>query len=885
MQIIKPGKLSLISKTYGFHGNRFAIGALCFFRLGTPKDKTELLTENSQWPLITAYLNNTVLDMGFAKPKGEFLIAGSACAPKNQAVRKMAVSACIGKMKKRLKVIGDRHWDGGLLSPASYPKAFRQMPLRYANAYGGETFPENPLGKGVITPKNKNPESGYYDLPNLYLHKENTGADRQKRSVAGFGPLDICGPQRARYQGTYDKKWLDTVHPGFPDDTRKQLFNAAPEDQHIKGFFHPGETYRLEGMHSDFTVIEGTTPDIQVRAFICQQQESGEDFKEVKTAIDTLWFFPELLLGVAIYRGVAEVNDSDGLDVTKLLLGCDGVQDTPREADYFRQVMALRSDSKTALAHVFNESQLMPVKTAAQKSEEAELYARAKAEQQEKAGQMQAIQQEKLQSAHPDTDIPTPEPQPQDAEAAPEPIPQELLEKGDIDLSSYVEFTQARLEQARADMEKQLDQAEQQKKQHAKDVKKETESVQSMQARVNNVVYVVATDLAKKAEHEATQAKQQKPGWAGLLPCDFPQTDHIQQAATLMAGKDRQARQNSPQVTVLPVPLPPDGPAKMRAWVMELLQSGTSLAGRDLAGADLSGIDFSGLDLRDVMLEQANLTGCDFSECRLDGAVLTGALVDKAIFSAGSLFKANLSLVQGKKALFNNADLTQANLTGSKLTHSDFSDAVLNRIQASETDLRFSSLPRVSCERGHFVQAKLDHCNWRQANINSCIFLQPAMTDTDWQQVVFNKTLMVEGSAKGINLCGVHAEKVQFSSVADFSGADISGGKWLGCGFRSLNLTGSDFRGSVFKNCDFGESDLSGGLFNEVLLDNCIMTRARFDESDCRGILINETALRKCLFNRVDLRQGEIVNTDLSEAVFNDCQTRDFKQRPVPSIK
>ncbi|WDE01670.1 DUF2169 domain-containing protein [Thalassomonas actiniarum] len=883
MQIIKPAKLSLISKTYGFHGNRFAIGAICFFRLGSQKAKAELLTENSQWPLISAYLNNSILDMGFAKPHGEFLIAGSACAPNRQPVTKMKVSAGIGKVKKRLKVIGNRHWDGGLLSPASYPAPFKQMPLTYQNAYGGETFAENPLGKGVIDKKSKDAKSGYYHLANLYHHKESTGADRQKRRVAGFGPLDICWPQRAKYQGTYDQQWLKEIHPGFPNDTRAQLFNAAPKDQQIKGFFNPGDSYRLEGMHADFPVIEGLLPDIHVRAFISQLQGGDEHFKEVNTAIDTVWFFPELLLGVAIYRGVAQVNDSDGLDVKKLLLGCDGAQDPPREASYFQQVMALKSDSKTALAHIFNESQLMPAKNKVQQAQEAELYAKAKEQQQQRVEEMQALQLKKLQSSHPDTAISETKAQPQPVEDEPDPIPQELLAKGDIDLSPYLKFTDSLQAKARADMEKKLAEAQQLKQQHAKAAPKASESVESMQARVNNVVYVLATDLAEKAAKDKSQ--QKKPQWAGLLPCDLPQSDHIKQAANIASGNDRQTRQNSPQVTVFPVPLPSQGPIKMRRWVMELLQSGTSLAGRDLAGADLSGIDFSGRDMRDVMLEQADLTGCNFTACRLDGAVFTQAILDKAIFTGCSLLKANLASAKGKQVNFNKADLTQANLMHTSLKHCDFSDARLNRVLATEVDLSCSLLHRVSCEKGHFVQAKLVGSDWLQAEIKNCIFLQPVMDKSNWQQATLTKTLMVEGSAQGINCCGVHAEKVQFSSVAQFSRADISGGKWLGCGFRGLDLSLSDFRGSVFKNCDFGEADLSGCQLNEVLLDNCIMSQARFDKSDCRGILINETALRKCLFNKVDLRQGEIVNADLTEAEFSHCQTRDFKQRPVPSIK
>jgi len=316
MQIIKPGKLSLISKTYGFNGNQFAIGALCFFKLG---DENKLLTENSQWPRITEYLNNGVLlDMGFAKPHGEVLVAGKAFSENQIPVDKMQVSVELASVKKHLKVIGDRQWTGSFFSPASMPKKITEMPLLYQHSYGGVDHLKNPLGKGIIKKKYK--EDGYHHLPNIYLGKESTHPDSNERSVAGFGPLDICWPQRACYQGKYDKHWLEHDHPGFPKDTNPQLFNAAPLDQQIKGYFKPCDAYQIKGMNPEYPLIKGQIPQVTIRAFIEQEVERKNVLKEIETAIDTVWFFPELALGVAIHRGVIQVNDSDGLDVKKLML-------------------------------------------------------------------------------------------------------------------------------------------------------------------------------------------------------------------------------------------------------------------------------------------------------------------------------------------------------------------------------------------------------------------------------------------------------------------------------------------------------------------------------------------------------------------------------------
>ena len=68
----------------------------------------------------------------------------------------MTVSVSLGKVKKTLKVIGDRQWDGGFFSSASSPKKFIEMPLIYQHAYGAFDYDHNPLGKGVIKKKYKN---------------------------------------------------------------------------------------------------------------------------------------------------------------------------------------------------------------------------------------------------------------------------------------------------------------------------------------------------------------------------------------------------------------------------------------------------------------------------------------------------------------------------------------------------------------------------------------------------------------------------------------------------------------------------------------------------------------------------------------------------------
>ena len=820
--------------------------------------------------------------MGFAKPHGEVLVAGKAFAENQIPVDKMQVSVELANIKKHLKVIGDRQWTGSFFSPASMPRKFTEMPLLYQHSYGGVDHLKNPIGKGIIKKKYK--EESYYHLPNIYLAKESTHPDSKEREIAGFGPLDICWPQRACYQGTYNKHWLEHDHPGFPKDTNPQLFNAAPADQQIKGYFKPGDAYQVKGMNPEFPIIKGHIPQVTVRAFIEQEVESKNVLKEIETAIDTVWFFPELELGVVIHRGVMQVNDSDGLDVKKLMLACEGAQDNPRTVDYYEHVLNLRTDAKTALGHVFNESQLMPIKTKIEQQAYDELYAQAKRLNQQKVEKLKALHLTKIQAENPDVEILPPQESEADQKEAldePGPIPQELLDSGDIDLSPYIDYANAMADKAKIDMEKALEDAKAQQVKHANRVNKEVESITSIQARINDIVFVIATDLK-------TCAPSQLPEWATLLPHDLSleddQQQKIQQAADIAAVSARQARQNAPSMTVLPLPLPKNGSRLMREKVIELMKLSQLLAGRDLAGADLSGLDFSGMDMRDVMLEQTNLSGCNFTHCKLDGAVFTGATLDSTIFSHSSMTKTNFSLSHGKEASFNNADLSHTNLTQAVFDSCDFSDAILNHVLATNVNMQFSKLHRIFCTKGNFVEAKLAHSNWRKSNIDNCIFLQPDLQFIQWEGVTMDRCIVVEANAQGAHFSEVRATKVQFSNKGDFRQANISKSYWNNCGFRGLDLTQCNGSDSVFVECDFGEAILDSANLTRSLLNSCIMTLTRFNKSNCQETYFNNTSLRKSQFIDVDMRNSDIVNSDMTEVLFKHCLTKNMTQKPMPSI-
>ncbi|MBJ7539997.1 DUF2169 family type VI secretion system accessory protein [Marinomonas transparens] len=858
MKIIKPKTLGLISRTYNYKANQFTVGGLGFFRLGGDEG---FLPDSQCWQQITPLLNEglsdqLVLDMGFAKAQGEWLLAGSAYTDNGKPATKLQVSAKLGNSHKYIQVVGDRFWDGHLLSLASKARPFTAMPLCYSRAYGGVGDKYNPVGRGAITKANKNKVTGCYALPNLYLTKDKISVDKRPRSVAGFGPLDISLPQRTKFHGRYNQHWLDNVHPGFPHDTDPRYFNAAPEDQQFKGSINPGTEYELTAMHPTQPLICGRLPQMNVRAFITQSsssdESSGDEFVEIKTHIDTVWFFPELLLGVAIYRGQLAVRDCDGLDIKTLMLAYERVGDESRTADHYKQQLSLRSDKNTAGIHALNEAPLKPKKTASEQLHADTLYQQAKSEHRRKRQQHleqqvannKITEQQKQQALLDDiNDYP--------------PLPQALIDSGDIDLSQYFKehdrVTASELADAHVKLAVINEQAS--RKQAPK------ESQESLRQRVFNPVYVSAVDT----KHDDIKR-------------------HAPSSASMALIGQRESRQAAASCTIMSLPLNEVDAELIRGWVVELVQQGVSLAGRDLAGANLSGLDFSHQDLSDVMFEEANLSNCTFINCRLQGAVLTQANVDNAIFDGADAPQVNWSKITASTVSFKQANLTDGQLNATSLLSCDFTSATLDNIKVIEADLSHSCMNHVRCHKGQFMNATLQGTHWHDANISSGNFADCNIRQSVWRHAKLQRTLIVDAKAEQASFCHVTAQKVQFSNLGDFTGADFSNSHWQSCGFRSVNLLQSVINESVFESCDFGEANLNGANLSHSLFKGCMMKQVDFSLSVCRGTLFVLSSLNKATFDRADLKTTTFQNTNLDQAQFLYCQPSKALTQPVASL-
>ncbi len=340
MKVFKKNEHSLLIKPFGIKDTLYlATTILIFFDLTNPDD---LLTEQELWKTIPDELGQGgVLDMGMPKPRGEVLITGKCFAPRGTSRPASEVSFRVGDLRKSLNVFGDRFWKRtGGVNVISDPEPFKEIEISWKNAFGGEEFDKNPLGKGiapVLSPEGQT----IIPLPNIENPEHLIGSPADRPEPAGFGPLDLMWPQRFKKQGTYDEKWQRERWPHFPDDMNYEFFNTAPEDQFLSGVFTGDESIEIINMHPDIQVINSHLPRIRVRCFVTKKKslkaghEEDEIFQEATTHVDTIWLFPAILRGVVMYRGTTEILDDEYADVSRIFLASENMADEPKSLKYY----------------------------------------------------------------------------------------------------------------------------------------------------------------------------------------------------------------------------------------------------------------------------------------------------------------------------------------------------------------------------------------------------------------------------------------------------------------------------------------------------------------------------------------------------------------------
>ena len=353
--IVKPTRLGFLRRVSSDgNGHRLWVTALGAFNLRSPGD---FLTEAELWQTAAPALGTTLLDAGMPKPHAEVLMAGDACAPAGRTVRKLAVNLELGPIAKRLVVFGRRWWrfgpDGPLMTE---PQPFERAPLGWNNAFGGPGCAENPLGKGADA-KGAIRLGKLVELPMIEVPEALITDIEHRPAPAGFSPRAEDAPSRLAYAGDYDDTWLRDDFPGPGRGFDWRYYNVACPDQQTESEFRGDGPFRITSMHPEHTDLRGCLPGFRVRAFAHRRGK----FEELAIRSDTVWLFPNALMGIVLFRSGIAVADTEASDVPHVMFAYERLDDPKRALTHYRTAFEERTgDPEIAALKLLDERPLKP---------------------------------------------------------------------------------------------------------------------------------------------------------------------------------------------------------------------------------------------------------------------------------------------------------------------------------------------------------------------------------------------------------------------------------------------------------------------------------------------------------------------------------------------
>lgn len=863
MKTVKPTKVPILHRVLErAHRPEFHIAAMLGFPLATPR---ALLDEMAFWAATSTALGASgILDEGFAKSRGELLVAGSFFAPSGVPLPASYVRAKVGSIDKRLSVIGDRFWKD---HAPSEPALMTTMPIDWAHAYGGKGFDRNLYGKGIETILAGNER--VIPLPNVEPYGALLRSPSDRPDPAGFLPMDVTFAQRRCRAGTYNTRWLEKHFPGLPPDAEPTFFNAAPEDQWIAGFFRGDEEFLVENMHPESPRLTGRLPGLVTRSFVTHRTTEGERFVEIPMRSDTVWLFPSIGIGVVVAHGSLPIADDDAADIVHLVCACEEPAE-PRSVDHYQQALVRRLDKDKGALAGLSDSDLMPPRSAGVvanigeadigrwvKSEGLEANNLRRGAERQRAKMRAEVEAEGLDPKDYGLTDPVPEP------AAP-PL-------DDLDaLAAYIETESARADALLVEAKEKAEKARE-------DMRK---------AAAEDGVDLDAM-MEKGAKEAAGPPKFSAVSQLEMLRdmgLDNDELDtrraHLEQQERDVREMYRRGAHFQPMVAAA---MDPEASGRIRVLVQLAIDTGESLANRDFTGANLAGMALCEVDLSGTFLEAADLSGCDLTGAKLDGAVLAKANLGKADFSRAKLRGANLGGAVFADAVFDGADLTDSVLSHAVLGGARFSGATLTGADWMESKLAGADFSGAMLGQCNFLKADLKDARFAGANLADANLIECALDGADFSGALLEKTTFVTCKGEGVSFRGARFASGILVHGTEFPRADFTDADMRKVNLRGTVLIGATFDRADLTGADLSECDATGATFERAVLKGAMMIRTQFKDASLQGANLMDALASKARIAGTDFKGANLYRADLSRAAGDERTT--FAEAEVGRVR
>ncbi|MDQ5985081.1 MAG: hypothetical protein CSYNP_00785 [Syntrophus sp. SKADARSKE-3] len=860
MRIIKPDNLSLLF-TPVMVGEALCLsaGTMAFFSLD-PGAPERLLPEAGMWQTIATVLEkDEVFDMGYPKPRGEYLVYGS-CRP-GRPERAAQVQVEVAGCRKQLHITGNRKWL--VTGFPEDPQPFTEMKVSYQQAFGGPGYELNPLGKGLIADA-----EGYRELPNVQDRNKLLASDSDLPAPAGFTAYPMIWPQRAKYLGRFDDAWRETRWPYYPLDTEAEFFNTAPEDQRLAGFFRGNETIRIVNMHPDKREIVSVLPALRPRVFLNQavpvgNEKDKQEFREIKMHGETVWLFPDLDVGIILYRGVMTVYDEELDDCLHLMANWESMEEAPVSVEDYHELFLATVNPVEAEAAPPATPEIKALATAALpplsappaglspgmealSSEIAALEAKTETHIRELGTTREQLLERYLPKQVPEN-----------------PLSREELKKS---IAALEENTAARLKELGISkdelIKKYIPNTAPEPPDRPEGFLKEIAALEEKTRAQIGKLGVTGEELIKR--HAPADYWKEAP----LGPSDL---------AALLAAKEAEApaAEAIPADSAPPPEPPPVARPLTRDDVLERYRQGESLAHLDLSGLDFSGeelsrADFSGAILEKTIFTKATLVDTDFSE-----AIISEADFREAALTGSRFCGATGTAADFAKAVLTGCDLSAGDFTGADFTATDLTQATLNRGIFEKVIMKEVKGKGLKALKADFAYADLGDAHFTDGDFRDADFSYAGISHID----------LTGANATGLRLHGATGTKAIFRGAclresradkdtdlkgADFALADLTFSSWGG-----VKLTDALMEQAIMDKADFSKARFSHVRMVNAQAKETTFMKAHLTDSDMRGINLFKGSLRKAVITDVDIRHSNLYGVDLYGARIKKTDLRE----------
>jgi uncharacterized protein YjbI with pentapeptide repeats len=938
MRLIRPLQLSFNQRVLE-QNRKFYFTASA--TLGINLQSGEALLEFDQLKDVFACMGeNPLPDTGMPKPNGEVLVSGKCFAPRGKMVPAHEVSLRVGTVDKTLYVFGDRFWKraGGMVKTISEAEPFKEMEISFQNAYGGEGFEKNPAGKGFVPVKDEKGDT-LHPLPNIEDPDYLVGSPGDKPEPAGFSILDPSWPQRMRFQGTYDKDYKKKYFPGYPEDFDWHHFHCGPEDQWIKGFFEGNETFEIRNMHPDVPVIEGALPGLYARCFIRHTINSDEpEFTELPMNLDTIWFFPEKMLALLIWRKGIEVADDEAEQITDVLLAYEDRVQEPRDLEYYRKALEKRMNSDDALLNNLNTEDLIPLghkcamellqENAFAGDEESEFAKNIDA----KAEAMQQMADEKIEEAIQQAEknmeninIPDEawEHIPDDAKAhmpgkeggldlrklmsqkpgaAPDPDVKALNQKLEAIMPGITAGDPKKMELKNFSFDK-IDQMMDTVGEFSDKKEKEAMDLAKKEiAKAKDQVKGQLDDIYKKIDEAKEMAGPE--GAEGVKSLD----DAKEKLEASLKTMDDLDLEETPKA-----PLPRIDSEEIKAQmsqvnpqVMDAMQHLQSMKDMGIEDERTQGLEKQiqetmetttkqieeGLQEAEKGFKEGYFMGAHFMEDglsphkdpvesvaeRLLNAIAEGEDVSNGDWACIDLSGQNLDGVDLSGTFLEQVNFKGASLKGANLSGSIMARANLEDADLSGANLEEANVGAVHAHKTNFTDANLKSAKLSKGDFTDADFTRAELEDVESLEVVVNGTNFAEASMPFMKFIESGLTGTKFRK------ADLSTTVFMDCDikdadFSEVNMSRCTFADARFTNVTFDGADLTGSCFAATDPEKAWMKDVRFrganlTQCNFQGMEMQGTDLNGATLENANFGGADLTDADLSHAYAKSAQFR-----------